>query len=121
MSLTSRIIRPIILYSFFPSQGQGTLFVEMNSQLDEPLDFLIVPVGGMKGEEMRKGVVVMLVGYLFMLSCVLCVGGGMLSGVSVACKGLSPHTVVIGAEVNILFQDEFSSLPHMSFQNLLLR
>ncbi|KAF8579329.1 serine racemase [Ramaria rubella] len=53
--------------------GQGTMAVELFQQardLGRPLDVLIAPVGG----------------------------GGMLSGVAVAMKGLSPHVWVIGAE-----------------------
>eukprot|EP00009_Paramoeba_aestuarina_P009869 CAMPEP_0201540262 /NCGR_PEP_ID=MMETSP0161_2-20130828/70848_1 /ASSEMBLY_ACC=CAM_ASM_000251 /TAXON_ID=180227 /ORGANISM="Neoparamoeba aestuarina, Strain SoJaBio B1-5/56/2" /LENGTH=166 /DNA_ID=CAMNT_0047947717 /DNA_START=2467 /DNA_END=2967 /DNA_ORIENTATION=- len=49
--------------------GQGTLMLEFYEQ-SGPLDYLIVPVGG----------------------------GGLMSGVSVACKGVSPSTVIIGAE-----------------------
>lgn len=53
--------------------GQGTLmleFLEQAAELGDPLDAVLVPVGG----------------------------GGMLSGSSVACKALSPTTLVFGAE-----------------------
>lgn len=53
--------------------GQGTIALELLEQAQEagrPLDVIIAPVGG----------------------------GGMLSGVALTTKGLSPHTWVIGAE-----------------------
>lgn len=53
--------------------GQGTLmleFLEQAAEIGEPLDCVLVPVGG----------------------------GGMLSGSAVACKALSPSTLVFGAE-----------------------
>lgn len=53
--------------------GQGTLmleFLEQAAELGSPLDAVLIPVGG----------------------------GGMLSGSSVACKALSPSTLIFGAE-----------------------
>eukprot|EP00211_Chloroparvula_japonica_P007186 CAMPEP_0119134628 /NCGR_PEP_ID=MMETSP1310-20130426/17403_1 /TAXON_ID=464262 /ORGANISM="Genus nov. species nov., Strain RCC2339" /LENGTH=319 /DNA_ID=CAMNT_0007125441 /DNA_START=24 /DNA_END=980 /DNA_ORIENTATION=+ len=50
--------------------GQGTMALELHAQVENPLDFLIVPVGG----------------------------GGMLSGCCLATKGVSPNTRVIAAE-----------------------
>jgi threonine dehydratase len=51
--------------------GQGTMALEMISELKESLDYLLVPIGG----------------------------GGLISGVSVVFKALSPNTKIIGVEV----------------------
>ncbi len=50
--------------------GQGTAAIELYQQASEPLDDLVVPVGG----------------------------GGLLAGCALASRALSPHTRIIGAE-----------------------
>ena len=52
--------------------GQGTIASEILDELEEPIDYLIVPIGG----------------------------GGLISGLSVYFKTISPNTKIIGVEPN---------------------
>ncbi|EAS06712.1 pyridoxal-phosphate-dependent protein (macronuclear) [Tetrahymena thermophila SB210] len=62
-------------------KGQGTIALEIYQQIQKPLDFIITPVGG----------------------------GGLLSGILIASKAISPSTKVIAAEP-FLARDAYLSL-----------